>query len=172
MQQRIEIPISKGKTLLTLLGAVALVSASLFLILYADEFSGSFLRNPVVVQAIGWIGVSFFGIAGIFIFRKLFDNKPGLIINEEGIFDNTSALSGKMIPWSNIRGIRTGQVASTKFIYIDLIDPDQFTHQFSGWKRKLIETNVRMVGTPVSISSTALNVRFDELCKLLESRIR
>jgi hypothetical protein len=114
----------------------------------------------------------FFGVAGIYIFYKLFDTKPGLIIDNEGIHDNSSAAAGHLISWDRIKGVRVEQVMSTKFILIDIEDPEQFMSEVSGVKKRLMWSTYKMYGTPISIASTALICSFDELFEIINSRLK
>jgi hypothetical protein len=167
-QDRIEIKLSKGKGILGFLGSAAFVVASFWLISYAD-IQERF--NPMLVTIIGYLGMIFFGIAGLYIFYKLFDTKPGLIIDNDGIYDNSSAAAGHLIRWERITGLRVEQVMSTKFILIDIRDPEQFIDGANGIKKKLMWSSYKTYGTPTSISSTALSCNFDELLKIITTRL-
>ncbi|HYC86908.1 MAG TPA: STM3941 family protein, partial [Chryseosolibacter sp.] len=85
-QERIEIKVSKKKAVFALLGSVAFVVVCAWLIGTADDQTR---YNPAVMRTVAYIGIAFFGIAGLYVFYKLFDSKPGLIIDSEGIFDNS-----------------------------------------------------------------------------------
>jgi multisubunit Na+/H+ antiporter MnhG subunit len=76
-QERIEIELSKGKGIVTFLGAVVFVLTSIWLIDFADSQER---YNPVLVTVTGYVGLVFFGVAGLYIFYKLFDTKPGLVM--------------------------------------------------------------------------------------------
>lgn len=172
-QERIEIKISKEKGILTFLGAIAFVATSIWLIVYADSHEtvdiGILELDPVIV--IGYVGLIFFGLAGLYILYKLFDKKPGLIIDKEGIYDNSSAAAGHLIKWERITGLRVEQVMSTKFILIDIENPEQFMDGVSGIKRKLMWSTYKMYGTPTSISSSTLSCDFDDLFQIINGRL-
>jgi hypothetical protein len=114
----------------------------------------------------------FFTILGVYIFFKLFDTKPGLIIDNHGIYDNSSAAAGQMIRWERMKGFRVEQVASTRFILIDIENPEEFISQFHGIKKRLISSTYKMYGTPVSISTSALDFRLEKLTQILEERLK
>jgi hypothetical protein len=147
-QERIEIKLSKAKGILTLLGSVVFVLVSLWLLSFADQRDR---YTPTFVKSAGYIGVIFFGLCGLYIFYKLFDTKPGLIIDDKGILDNSSAASEHLITWDRIIGVRIGQVKSTRFILIDLADPEQFMNEMKGIKRTLMWGTYKMYGTPTSL---------------------
>ncbi|MFM7429801.1 MAG: STM3941 family protein [Flammeovirgaceae bacterium] len=168
-QERIEIKLSKTKGILTFLGSVAFVLVSLWLISFADDQDR---YTPTFVKGAGYVGLIFFGLCGLYIFYKLFDTKPGLIIDNNGILDNSSAASGHIIKWERIVGLRVGQVKSTKFILIDLVDPEQFMNEMKGIKKTLMWGTYKMYGTLTSISSSTLNCDFDELYNLIDKRLQ
>lgn len=174
-QERIEIKLSKGKGILTFLGSIAFVVSSIWLIDYADKKEvvniGPFELDPVAVIVIGYVGLSFFGLAGLYILYKLFDKKPGLIIDKEGIYDNSSAAAGHLIKWERIKGLRIEQIMSTKFILIDIENPEEFMNGVNGLKKKLMWSTYKMYGTPTSISSSTLSCDFDELFQIINERL-
>jgi hypothetical protein len=167
--EKIEVKLGKEKSVLSLLGAAAFVAASFSMINYAHHELMPF--DSALVIGVGYIGIIFFGVAGIYIFFKLFDSRPGLTIDQSGIYDNSSAAAGHLIKWEIIRGLRVEQVMSTKLILIDIENPEQFMEQASGLKRKLMQGTFRMYGTPVSLSSAGLQCNFDELHELLNERL-
>ena len=109
-----------------------------------------------MVTGVGITSALFFNATGIFGIRKMFGKTNGLTIDENGIFDNTSASSVGLIKWADITAIKTEQVASTKFQLIYTSNPDFYFDKVKGFKRELMEGNNRMYGTPLSITSNTL----------------
>ncbi len=175
VQERIEIKLSKAKGILTFLGSVVFVLTSIWLIDYADNHEtvdlGILKLDPAIIIVIGYVGLIFFGLAGLYILYKLFDKKPGLIIDNEGIYDNSSAAAGHLIKWDRIKGLRIKQVMSTKFILIDIENPEEFMDGVNGIKKKLMWSTYKMYGTPTSISSSTLSCDFDELFQTINGRL-
>jgi hypothetical protein len=167
-QERIEIKLSKGKAILTFLGAVVFVWVSIWLISTADNQE---LFNATIVTLTGYVGLIFFGPVGLYILYKLFDKNPGLVIDNDGIYDNSSAAAGHLIRWEIIKGLRVKQVMSTKFILIDIENPEEFLDEVNGIKKKLIWSTYKMYGTPTSISSSTLSCDFDELFQIINGRL-
>lgn len=96
------------------------------------------INNPNAIRFLGIAGIVFFGLAGIYGIIKLFDKKAGLIIDSSGITDNTSAVSIGLIEWSDILGIRTEQIMSTKFLLIDVENPKKYLDKAkNGMKKNL-----------------------------------
>ncbi len=101
----------------------------------------------------------------------MFDNNVGLTIDENGIIDNTNASSIGLIKWFEITEIKTEQVMSTKFLLIYTKDPKSILDKAKGMKRKLMTGNMKMYGTPLSITSNTWKYNFNDLEKLLKNRI-
>ncbi|MGZ8538202.1 MAG: STM3941 family protein [Flavisolibacter sp.] len=106
----------------------------------------------------------FFGLCAYFFSRKLPDNKPGLIIDDTGLVDNSGGLSAGDILLSDIEEISVMQIQKQKMIMIYVINPqDYIDRQTSFLKRKGMQLNYKTYGTPISITSTGLKTTFDEL---------
>lgn len=166
---KIEIPLSKTKLLFGIAGSILFVVLGFYLFTTIAEQETKF--NPMFVKVAGLTSVLFFGAAGIYGIIKLFDKSVGLIIDEKGIIDNTNASSIGLIKWADIIEIRTKQVMSTKFLLIFTKNPEGILETVSGMKRKLMAGNMKMYGTPLSITSKTLKYNFSDLEKLLKDRL-
>ncbi|ADV50525.1 hypothetical protein Celal_3256 [Cellulophaga algicola DSM 14237] len=173
MTEKIEIPLSKNKLFLGIGGSIILVVLGIWLVINADEFqehSMQLLRNPMVIKAAGTLAILFFGATGIYGCRKLLDKKVGLIIDSNGITDNSNASSVGLIEWNDISEIKTQQVMSTKFLLINVIDSEKHIGKAkSGLKARLMRTNMKMYGTPLSITSNTLKYDFEKLEQLIQA---
>lgn len=168
---KIEIQISKKKILLLLIGAMIFVILGALFIMTPDKFISTIARNPQTIRIGGIAAVLFFGVAGVYGFRKLFDKTVGLTIDENGITDNSNASSVGLIDWNDIVEIKTEQVMSTKFLLIFINNPDKYLERGNGFKRKLMQGNMKMYGTPLSITSNTLRYNFDDLERLVKSKL-
>lgn len=168
---KIEIPLSKTKILLLTIGSCLFIAISVFFLANPDVFVSPILKDPRIVFAIGILGAVFFTATGIYGIKKMSDNKAGLIIDAEGIIDNTNATSIGLIKWAEITEIRTEQVMSNKFIVIFIKDPEVILNRVTGFKKQMLIGNLKMFGTPISITSSTLKYNFDSLEKLLTDRL-
>jgi len=161
------IGLSKRKMALAFIGAAIFVALGIQFVINPEQYISHVCRNIEFIKIAGFASLSFFGICLIYIFFKIFDTRPGLIISDIGITDNSHYGSVGLIAWSKIEGIRIQQVMSTKFLLIDVSNPKEFIEKSSHLKGLLMKTNLRMYGTPLSITSNSLNYNFDDLEKLL-----
>jgi len=168
--EQIEIPLSKKKMLLAFFGAIVFVGFGVLFLINPSIFAN---RNPTVVSIVGLSSVLFFGLGIVTIFRKLLDKKAGIIINKQGIMDNSSGASAGLILWSDIERIKTSKVKGQKFLMLVVKNPrDYIDRVVNPLKRKAMEMNYRIYGSPISISANTLQTNFDNLYKLLTEKMK
>jgi len=167
----IKIPLSKKKNFLMLLGAIVFVVLGILFVYRPESFVSPIFHNVSSIRFVGILGTVFFGVCGIYGIIKLSDKSYGLIINDNGIIDNTNASSIGLINWADISSIETRQIMSTKFLLIFITDPNKYLNHTAGFKRKLLQANMKMYGTPLSIISNSIKCNFDELEKLITSNL-
>lgn len=160
---QVVIPLSKGKTFLTILGCICFVALGAWVWAIADhqQYDPLLVRFAMIA---GWI---FFGLVGLYACYKFFDRKPGLVVDGEGIVDNSSGVSAGRIRWEEITDIGALKVQSTRFLTIHVTDPEKFIRRGNFVQRALNAASVKMTGTPITISSNALQMNFSELQTLL-----
>lgn len=167
----ISIPLSKGKLLLSILGAFAFVAIGFWFVLAPPSRTGSPLESTLLM-VLGVVAILFFGGIAILVIRKLFDSRPGLIIDEQGLLDNSGGLSAGQILWQDIENFKVLQIQRQRLILILVKNPqDYIDRQSNGWKRKLMAMNYRQYGTPISISTNGLKISFAELLEMLEQQL-
>lgn len=165
----IQIPLSKRKMLLTLLGAGLFIIAGIYFVVKPNQLLTGFITSTIPIVLAGVASILFFGAIFIISIRKLYDKMPGLIISADGITDNASGTSAGFIPWADINEIKTAQVMSQKFLLIMVRNPEEHLAKISNAiKRKGMALNLKSTGTPISISANSLQIDFEELHMLLQ----
>ena len=167
---RIEIPLSKTKTILLLIVALLFVVVGMLFTINPEEYTSVVMKNSQIIRIAGIAAVLFFGAATVFGVKKLFDKRIGIIIDDNGIADNTNASSIGLIKWTDITEIKTKEVASTKFLLIYVVNADSYLDKVQGFKRKLMESNNNMYGTPISLIASTLKCNFKDLEKLVNDK--
>ena len=161
---KIEIKSSKKKIFLMALGCVVLGLICYILFRDSEKYVSHVFRNSTFIKITGIVGITFSIIGSVFLFKKIFDNKIGLLIDSEGITDNSNAISIGLIMWEDIKDVRIINVMSTKFLVIELINPEKYLiNTKNNIKLKLMNYNLKMYGTPVTITSNTLDCSFEEL---------
>jgi len=168
----IEIALSKSKIVLMLFGALIFVAIGLWFVIYPPNIENSNWGNPTKIAIGGYAAILFFGLCAIFIFRKLFDNKPGLIIDNKGLIDNSSGLSADHILWIDIEKISIIEIHGQKLIMLHVINPQHYIDsQKNSFKRKGMKLNSKLYGTPLCITANGLKISFDRLFALLTEKL-
>jgi hypothetical protein len=125
----IEIKPSRAKFALLFLAACAFVAAGIAMIVY----------GPASDTWIGWVCTFFFG-GGLLIFgRQLFDARPRLVINRDGVFDRTLGVG--VIAWSEIRGASLRSIKGNDFIALELYHPEVWIGRLSRMQQALVTAN-------------------------------
>lgn len=83
----------------------------------------------------GWVGISFFGLGIPLGFFVLFDKRPQIIINENGVFDRT--LKQGEIEWEQIIEVYPIDINNQKFISIVVNETFEFKKRQYKWAEKL-----------------------------------
>jgi hypothetical protein len=164
------IELSKTKIVLLLLGAAAFVAVGIWMFSLdaASIQSQRRFNDPMYVRGLGLASIVFFGIFGLLALKKLFDKKPGLVFNNSGIVDNTSSTSPGFVPWSEVVGAEVFEIQKQKMLIVMVRNPQEYMARGSLLRRTLNKANYKMVGSPISISSTALGINFSELVSLFD----
>ncbi len=154
----VSIPLSKFKMILLSSLAVGFVALSLWLwsITGLDLFS-------LIIKFVSLVGISFFGLCTVSIFFKIFDMKPGLVIDQEGFLDNSTTIASGNVPWSEIVEIDTFSVNNQKFLIFMVVDPKKYANQGNFLQRKIKQLNLKLFGSSIQISANSLKTNFFDL---------
>lgn len=175
----ISIPLSKGKLFGLMLGSMVMTAMAAILLAwphlasppksYSDQKLIRYLTNELVI-AVLVVGVVFFSGCAVYCFRKLWDNRPGLIIDELGLIDNSSGVAVGRIYWSDLNGLDYSAFRKTYFIRLLPANPQKYIDGQRNWlARKSMATSMRWYESPLSISSGALKISFDDLWAIVNT---
>ncbi len=159
-ETRIKIPLSNGKIVLLTFGSIILVLSSVWLV---------WLQINIYYSIVGIIGILFFGACGIGWSIKLFDGKMGLIIDSEGIWDNSSGLSSGFIRWKDIEKFGYQKIQATEILMIYVKNPDEYIENAENRIKALaLKSSDKMFGTPFSIGTVGLKINFRKFETILK----
>ena len=173
LNNKIEIPLSKKKIILLLLAAIAFVAGGIWIATNPERFIPNIFRitNPEIIRIAGVVEILFFGAAGIYGIKKLFDKKVGLIIDSNGITDNSNATSIGLVKWEDITGIRVLEVVNQKFVMIDISNPEHYIGlKKSGIGKMTMKANYNKYGSPISITANSLKADFKEVWEIIKKQ--
>lgn len=115
----------------------------------------------------GYLGIAFFGLSEMFIFWNLLNSKPALILNSEGIINNSHVGGGYLIRWKNIKSLKISSINNQRMIEIGLKDDDEIFNQVNFLFRKWMKLNGRFMGTPTFIPAVMIKMNLDEVLHLI-----
>jgi len=157
---------------MTFLGSLVFVGLGLWFLINPPKISNPIFGNPTLIFIVGLASILFFGFVAVTIFRKFSDKRPGLVISRQGITDNSSGVSAGLIPWTDIIEIKVSQVMNQKFLMFIVSNPQNYLDKVTNpLKRNAMKMNYKTYGSPISISSNALQTNFDDLQRLLVQKM-
>jgi len=172
-EKTIEIPLNKSRIIIMLLGALAFVAIGFWFVIAPPTIENSYWGSPVKIAIAGYASILFFGLGALFLIRKLPDNRPGLIITDTGLVDNSSGLSVGQISWCDIESVSVIEIHRQKLIMLNVKNPQHYIdRQTSLFKRKSMALNHKMYGTPISITVNGLKIPFESLLTLITDKLQ
>jgi hypothetical protein len=159
---RVVIASSKTKLLLIIAGALLFVATGVWLLAIADTQRR---YPPLYVEAVSVAAIAFFGLCAIYGLIKLLDRSPGLVLDREGIIDNSSALAAGRVRWNEINDIRVVTVSGQRFLAVFVADPGRYLGRGNALIRWFVSMNYKLYGTPIFIASHSLKAKFEDLEK-------
>ncbi|MBU2062252.1 MAG: hypothetical protein KKH44_10450 [Bacteroidetes bacterium] len=164
-----EIKIPKHK-----LKQIGLFLASLAFVYVGNKMINGAFRSsrmsPESVNFWGYIGIAFFGLAGLLIFFDMLKSKPALILKTEGIINNSHFGGGYLIRWGNIKSLRIISINKQRMIEVDLKDDDEIFRQVNFIARQWMKVNERFMGTPTFIPAVMIKMNLDEVLSLIREQ--
>lgn len=163
---QVTVPLSKGKLLLAFMGACAFVAGGIWLWGRTDHYAGFRLAKA-------WFGaitcVFFFGAGALVLAIKLFDRRPGLVLNDEGV--HRLGLFGfqPVIPWKHITHCSITKVKRTTILLIHVDNVEEVLARLAPIPRWFQRMALTQYGTPYSLASTNLKIDVEPLKALIEN---
>ncbi len=146
------------------LGSSILCATNIWVIIsHRPITSTKFIDIPL-----GILGLTFFGIATVYVFVRFFDKRPALIIDNRGITDYSSLISAGFIPWENVANFGITRVYKQAIVTIMLRDPKAFLATQKPIKKAIMSINMKWYRSPVQLSANTLSVNANEILRLLQ----
>ncbi len=162
------IPLGKSKIVLFFILSLAFVALGIWFFLFSFHLGGGNFIRASFLKISGILIAILFSFGGIVFLRKFFDKKPGLILTSEGICDNSAGVMGeRFIFWKDILGLKVVEIQGTRLLVILLHRPEIFLTNPVRYRQKMLEYNFKTYGSPIILSSNALNIEFEELYRLM-----
>ena len=148
---------SRAKGLASVLGCAVFVWASLAIIA-----EGSALT--LIVGAVGVLTFGWFGIAWVVLLLR---TGPGLVVDDRGFDDNSSAVAVGRVLWADVIMVSERSFGWTSFVVVKVREPTVYLARLGRLARLAGAVNRRLVGSPVTVGSVGLKTSFANLSMLL-----
>lgn len=169
----IEISLNKTKIIKGLVASLVFVAISAWILLRKHHTGNPVVDSLFIKYGVSIGGIIFFGFTAIFLLTKMSDTKPALIINDDGIFDNSSATAVGLISWYDINRFSILNVAKNQFLVVGVKNPELYiAAQMNPLKKLSLSFNQKRYGSPLIISNNILDGDLDELIDLLNERLK
>ncbi len=90
-------------------------------------------------------------------------NKPTLIIDNSGMTDNSSLNSSGRIEWDQIKSVEIRSGINMRFLCFDFFDENKVLDKTNVFKRILMKSNIKRLGTICAIPEISLNENLDSV---------
>ena len=149
--------------------------AALIAVLFCIAPPGNSLEQIWLTRIVSGVAALLFGALAVFAASRLIGGKPGLVLDHEGIIDNSAYSSVGRILWSEIIGVRVVRppairtnrlgpaIRAPDFLVVNVRDPQRFIAGSTALKRWLLRGNLRSFGSPVAISPASVHIDAHEL---------
>jgi len=169
MKEIIEIHKKKRPVFLITVFLLAVSGAACWLLLAVlfPSLPGFFNLKITAITVI----IAVIGFALVTTWKQCLSKKPGLIIDEEGLTDNSNMLSPGFIPWRDIVSINAAEGDLKKPLIVVVVkNPEIFLNKKPSMRASL-EYQHRHYGSPIVINPAILECDGQELIKLLNGRV-
>ena len=164
----LRLPRKKGRAVFQIVGSACFVIAGIVLLIMGLTSQSTGLRS-LELTVIGVVTILVFGFFGFLGARML--TRPALVVDDRGIWDNTSGLSVGLIPWEQTLGFQPVRVTLNDLVAVLWADEQWAWDHMKPTARRMNRLN-HGTGTPVGpISGDMLKVTGPQLAlMLLEQR--
>lgn len=142
--EKVEIKTSVTKYLILLIPTFGFVGGGIFLVVLGES------------RMIGWMSIIFFGSMIPLFIWQIFDSRPRLIIDQDGVYDKT--LKVGLIPWTDIETAYIKSIQGNSFVCLSLKNTDAYLDKLSPLMRAATKANEKLGFTPLSLNLSGLKV--------------
>ena len=144
-----QVVVEKSAKKLTRTLAISTVFVGVGIFLIVNGLS----KSDFISISIGVISIAFFGLGALFVIKQATDKRPGLILNREGIVDQSNLSVIGPIAWSDIEKLGEWSAYGQTCIVIFLKDNQKLLNQLSGYKLMFAKKNIEL-GCGLNCTST------------------
>jgi len=156
-RQRVALRTSRGEYGVYFLGTAGFAATGALLIVTG--------KQPVA----GWFLLLFFGPGAVLLLLRLFDRRPQLIVDVQGVFDRN--LGAGWISWLDIEATWRVSVFDHELLVLELRDPDRYLSRLSRWRRMVDRWNRRRGFPRPALCLSGLTMSPDQVAQVIASHL-
>jgi hypothetical protein len=154
---------SRLRLVALLLGSGAFVAAGFWFVLYPPL---TLAVGPYVLCAIGVASILFFGLMGGILLKRVFSHGIALVLDRNGILDNSSGVPAGRIAWDEITQVAPVESSGARFLGIDVKDREKLYARVR--HPNALRRNADIYRYPVQIPEITLDRKVEDLARLIE----
>lgn len=160
---------SKKKAGLMLIGCIGFIAAGIWMLFDTKSLS---IRYPsLIIDILAYVCIAF-SIGAIMAIKALFNKKPALVINHDGLVVKPDQPGMAVIGWTDISSFSEFNVGRQKFVSVQLKNnSDYIKKETSNFKGRLMQANINMYGSPFALSATLYTLNHSQLLALLNQSL-
>lgn len=151
MDERLIIEVNRGEYLRELVVSVLLAAIAVFLCFFRIDFFAQYQFLNWIIRIICVAAAIVFTYRTIMFIIKILSSKPLLIVDENGVTDNTTPLSLGFVEWADVRGIYLEGQVGTHTIEIDIENEEKYISKLSQRKQAVLYNGVYSDCATISI---------------------
>lgn len=132
---RTEIPLSKTNMFFSFSASLLFIIMGIYLLITSPDTQTTW--TPYAIKGLGVVVILFFGLMALVVGRKLLDTTPAIIIDENGITDNTTTASVGFVAWNDIADMHIHNKKPKELLVIELKNPDAYIEKQGEIKSKM-----------------------------------
>ena len=158
------VPFSRKKIL-------SVIRTNLFFVLLFSFFLVMFTIKPTertpIFQILSIPLILLFSFVLISALQKLKVTFPGLVVNSQGIIEKSSFFPVGLIHWSDVESMYVQQARSSRWLMIQVRDPERYYDQDNYIIRAFQWLNGIFGGSSFFLSAGLIDIDFDEMVELM-----
>lgn len=159
---------SRLKLALILLGSLALTACAGWMIVSPHPARA---LSQTATEVVGYLGVVLFGVSSLALLLMTLKPRTLLTLDAQGAFDHSRKGFG-LIPWSDVLGIGESNVVGTRFLILRVRDPQRYVETAGRHRRAALNTNIKMLGSPITFPTQALDLSHARLVERCRAYLR
>jgi hypothetical protein len=152
---------------------LAIAMGALLFIILGFYFAQNRVAMRLSLQTIiitSYIGIPFCGLCLGYAIYRLLVPKPAVVVSDEGIFDNASAVGAGMLKWEEIAHVFAYDFMGQRMLGIIPMNEEVVLRRQSRLKRVMAKMNKGIAPAPFNIPQSVLPISVDELLSKIEER--